>query len=83
MGTTQECYMLFWTNPGSTTFQNSCCTATQLPSNKPSKQEEQDMLDTAGEEKNELVSNILQWPPIHGHASVGQPARTYINSLQT
>ena len=33
--TTQECYMLFWTNPGSNTPQNSSCTVTHLPSHKP------------------------------------------------
>ena len=33
MGTTQGCYKLFWTNPGSITPWN-CCTATYLPSKK-------------------------------------------------
>ena len=33
---TQECYMQFWTNPGSCTPQNSSCTATYHPSQKPS-----------------------------------------------
>ena len=37
MGTTQGSYVLFWTNPGSSTPQNSSCTATYLPSQKPSK----------------------------------------------
>ena len=46
MGTTQECYMLFWTNPGS-----NSCTVTYLPSHK------QDMLGTTGEVKtNSLVT---------------------------
>ena len=36
-GATQECYVLFWTNPGSNTLQNDSCTATCLPSYKPSK----------------------------------------------
>ena len=35
MGTKQKCYMLFWTNPGSSTQQNSSCTATCFPSHKP------------------------------------------------
>ena len=32
MGTTQECYGLFWTNPGSNNPRNNRCTATYLPS---------------------------------------------------
>ena len=32
MGTIQGCCMLFWTNPGSSTSQNSSCTAPYLPS---------------------------------------------------
>ena len=38
--------MLFWTNPGSSTQQNSSCTATYLPSHEPSKK---DILDITGE----------------------------------
>ena len=36
------------------------------------------MWDTAGE-----VSDILQWTPSHRHASVAQPARTYLQQLCT
>jgi len=31
--------------------------------------------------KDELVSDVLLWRPTHGHASVGRPARTYIDQL--
>ena len=68
MGTTQECYMPFWTNIGSNTSQNSNCTATYLPSHKPSKKDEQG------------ISNVL-WTLTHGHASVGWLARTYLYQL--
>ena len=32
---------------------------------------------------DELISNILQWTPTHGHTNVGTPAMTYISSVQT
>ena len=35
---TQEYYLLFWTNPGSSTSENSSCIATYLPSHKRFKQ---------------------------------------------
>ena len=31
--------------------------------------------------KDELVSNILLWIPLHGRAKAGRPARTYIQQL--
>ena len=46
---TQGCCMLFWTNPRSSTPQNSSCTATYLLSYKLSKEDKQDMSDTAGD----------------------------------
>ena len=45
----QECYELYWTNPGGNTPQNSSDTATNNPFRKPSKLYEQNMRDTAGE----------------------------------
>ena len=45
----QECYGLYWTNPGGNIPQNNSCMATNHPSRKPSKLDEQDMWDTAGE----------------------------------
>ena len=43
------CCMLFWTNPECSSLRNSSCTAANLPSNKLSKRDEQDILGTAGE----------------------------------
>ena len=48
MGTTQECYLLSWTNPRSKTVQNGSYMATYLPSRKPYKLYKQDMQGTAG-----------------------------------
>ena len=45
----------FKTNPGSNISRNSSFTATYLPSLKPSKYDEQDMWDTAGE-NNSLMT---------------------------
>ena len=39
-----------------------------------------DTRDTDGE-ANELISDVLLWTPTHGCASVGRPARTYIQQL--
>ena len=34
-------------------------------------------MDTAGEVRNELISDVLQWTPV----KAGRPARTYIQQL--
>ena len=33
--------------------------------------------------KDKLISNVLLWTPSHGHASVGGPARTYLQQFYT
>ena len=48
-GITQEYYELYWTNSECNIPQNSSCTATYIPSLKPSKSDEQAIRDTAGE----------------------------------
>ena len=73
---TQECYKVFWTNPGSNTPWNNSCTATYLPSLKQSKWNEQD----GWRSKDELISNVLR-TPTDGH--VGWPARIYFSSVRT
>ena len=72
----QECYDLYWTNPEGNTPQNSSCTATYHPSQKPSKLDGQDMQDTAGEVRMNAC-DVLLWTSSHGQARVGQPDRTY------
>ena len=76
METTQGCYMLFWANFGRSTLPNSSCIATYLSSHKPSKSDEQDMLDIA-----ELISGILLWISTYGHTNVGWPAKTFIHQI--
>ena len=39
------------------------------------------MLGTAGLDENELLSDIVPWIHMHGHASVGRQANTYIHQL--
>ena len=46
---TQECYVQSWTSPGSSTPQDTNCTATCPLSRKLFKLDEPDMQDTAGE----------------------------------
>ena len=74
-------YMLFWTNPGSSNLENRSCMANYLPSSKSPKCDEQYMLGTAGESKEEHISGILQWTSTHGHTSDDWPAKTYIHQL--
>ena len=58
----QEYYELYWTKSGGNILQNSSCIATYHPSKKPSKLDEQDMLDIAGEVR--MISNdVLLWTP--------------------
>ena len=52
----QECYELCWKNPRNNIPQNSNCAATYRPSKKPSKLNEQDMRDTAGEVKTNSLA---------------------------
>ena len=33
--------------------------------------------------KDELLSDVLQWTPTHGHTSIGRPTRTYLHQLYT
>ena len=49
IGTTQECYVLFWANPGRNTLQNSSCAATYFSSHKLPKEDEEDMWGIAEE----------------------------------
>ena len=58
------------------TPQSSSCTATYHPSQKLSKLNEPNMQNTAGESRNELISDVLLWSPSHGRAKAGRPALT-------
>ena len=65
----------------SNTPRDANCTATCLPSRKLYRLDEPDTPDTAGEAKDELVSDVLLWTPTYGQVKAGRPARTYIQQL--
>ena len=39
------------------------------------------MQDTAGEEREEIISDVFLWTRSHGRAKAGGPARIYIQQL--
>ena len=53
---------------------------THLPSRKPSKLDEPDMRDIAGEVR---AGDVPLWTHSHGRAKVGRPTRTYLQQLCT
>ena len=59
----QECCDLYGTSPGGRNPQSSSCTDTWHSSLKPSKLDEQNMRDTAGEIRAGLISDIFLWTP--------------------
>ena len=67
---------------GSSTPQNSSCTATYFPSHKPCKESKQEMQSISGRSKDELISDVLLRTPTHGHTSVDQTAKIYIYYLR-
>ena len=80
MAITQECCVQSWTSPGSSTPQDTNCTATCPLSRKLLKLDETDMQDTAGEAEMNWW-DVLLWIPTHGRAKAGRPARTYFQQL--
>ena len=62
MGTAQECYKLFWTNPWSKTPRNNSCTATSFHHKKSTQLDEQDARDTAGEARTNSFVTFLFRP---------------------
>ena len=80
MGTTQECYEIFWKDPGSNTRWNNSCTATYFPSSSKMNKHAGHCLKN----KDELLSEVFLWIPTHGHVSVDQQQElTYIRLVQT
>ena len=77
----QECCEQYWTGPGSNTPHGANCTATYHLSRKLYKLDEPDMPDTAGRNKDEIVSDALLWTPAYGQSKAGRPARTFIQQL--
>ena len=63
--------------------QNSSCTATYLPSHKPSKSDKEDMLGTAGEVRMNSYLMSYRLPHLATPVLADQQRLTYINSVQT
>ena len=63
--------MLFWTNSGINTPQNSYCTSRQLTSH----------LKTSQLRRIRHTGHSWRWAPSHGPTNVGRPARTYLHQL--
>ena len=77
----QECYELYWTNPGSNIPQ----AATVRPPTSISKTIQIRRTRHVGRcwrSKDEHISDVLPWTSSHGRASVGRPTRTYIQWLR-
>ena len=76
---TQECCEQTWTSPGGNTP-----TRHQLYGHLPPITETIQVRQTrhagalAGENRGELISDVLLWTPTYGRAKAGRPARTYI-----
>ena len=79
MGTTREFCELFWTNPGNNNPRNNSCSASYLPSQKPSKMNKK--YGTLLEKQGRTYKWLLLWTPTHGWASVGRAAGTYLQRL--
>ena len=77
MGTTQECFVFFWTNSRS----NTPCTATYLPSHKTIQVRPTRHAGYCWRSKDKHISDIFQRTPTYACASIGRLARTYIYQL--
>ena len=71
--TAQECYELYWTNPGSNTLRNISCTATYPHPNKRKK--------TSGSLLEKQV--MFSYGPLHMDMTVARPTRIYLQQLLT
>ena len=71
-----SCFFFFLTNHRISNLQDNFCLAIYLPSDKPSKSDEQDMLGTA----EKVDTNSLATFSI-GHSYVGRAAKIYIYQL--
>ena len=80
-GNSQECCEQSWTSPGGNTPQDTNCTATCLLSRKLFKLGRTRHAGHCWRSRDELISDVLLWTPIHGRAKAGRPARTCIQQL--
>ena len=83
MGTTQGYCLLFWTNPGRGTLQNSNLMATYLLSHKLLKKGKQDTLGIIGKEwMNSLIMFSYELQCMDTLVLSNQQKLTFINSVQ-
>ena len=82
IGTTKECYELFWTNNGSIISKNSYYAASNLLSHQPFKEDEHDKLVTADEVRtNSFVTFYYGILHTDTHALANQQRFTYVSSI--
>ena len=81
MAITQECCVQSWTSPGSSTPQDTNCTATCPLSRKTIQVRRTRHAGHCWRSRDELIRDVLLWISTHGRAKAGRPARTYIQQL--
>ena len=79
MGTTQECCMLFWTNPGSMTPTKQQLYGHSLLISQTTQVRWTKYTKRCWWSKDELISDILPWTLTHGCTNVGWPTKTSIH----
>ena len=75
-GTTQGCWTLFWTNPGSSTYQKQQLYSHLLPISQSIKVKWLRYAEHCWRSKDELISNDLKLIPLHECTNVDWPAKT-------
>ena len=63
--------------------QNAICITTYIPSLKKFLVRWPRHVGHFWRNKNKMISDIVLWTTIHGHASVDRPAKTYFNYVWT
>ena len=81
--TAQECFELYWRNPGWNIPQSNFCTATYLPSFENIQIRRTGHAGHCWRSKDEHISDVLLWTPSHGQANLGRPDRTYYLCMDT
>ena len=82
MGTTQECYVQSWTNPGSRTQPKQQLYGHLLPISQLFKLRQTRHGRHCGRSKDKLISDILPWTPMLGPTSVSWSVKTYVYQLR-
>ena len=78
---TQECCEQYWTSPGSSTTQKQELYGHLPPITKTVKIRRTRHVGPCWRSRDELISDVLLWTPLHGRAKAGRPALTDIHQL--